>query len=242
MDASLRQPSRPESLRTQVVDILREAIFTGKFRPGQPLAEIRLAKTLNVSQATVREALGQLEKVGLVVRIPNRSAEIPNLTIQDVRDRIRIRLALEEMAAAEAAVHMTDNDIDELVACAREIEVDIERNEYFEVSQADLRFHRFIWEKSGSAVLWSTLDQIATPLFAFLGLVHRAQAVDQRTTKPHSRIIEALRSRDVERVRQTVREHVIGSYSRFLNAPSEELPQLAVRPESAELVATAISD
>jgi DNA-binding GntR family transcriptional regulator len=224
------------------VDILKEAIFTGKFRPGQPLAEIRLAKSLNVSQATVREALGQLEKIGLVIRIPNRSAEVPNLTIQEVRDRIRIRLALEEMAAEEASARLSESDLEELAAYAEEIEAGIEKNEYFEVSQADLRFHRFIWEKSGSAVLWATLDQIATPLFAFLGLMHRAQSIDQRTTKPHVRIIDAFRSRDSQTVRQAVREHIEGSYASFLHAPSEELSQLAVRPEPPELVSAAASD
>jgi DNA-binding GntR family transcriptional regulator len=225
-----------------VVDILKEAIFTGKFRPGQTLAEIRLAKSLNVSQATVREALGQLEKFGLVIRIPNRSAEVPNLTVQEVRDRIRIRLALEQMAAEEAAARMSDSDLDELTAYASEIEAGIERNEYFEVSQADLRFHRFIWEKSGSTVLWATLDQIATPLFAFLGLVHRMQSFDQRTAKPHARLIEAFRSRDSQTVKQAVREHIEGSYGRFLNAPPEELHQLALRPEPPELVSAAASD
>lgn len=228
---TLRRPSRPESLRTQVVDILKEAIFSGKFKPGQPLAEIRLAKSLNVSQATVREALGQLEKVGLVLRIPNKSAEVPNLTIQEVRDRIRIRLALEEMAAVEAMSRMSDADIEELVEIAEEIETGIERNQYFEVSQSDLKFHRIIWERSGSGVLFATLDQIATPLFAFLGLLHYAEGIDQRSTKPHARIIESFRSKNREAVRRTVREHMEGSYARFLEAPEATLSELAIPPE-----------
>ena len=54
--AQLPQPIRADSLRTQVVGILKEAIFSGKFRPGDLMREMQLARTFGVSQATVREA------------------------------------------------------------------------------------------------------------------------------------------------------------------------------------------
>src|ERR1700732_3057834 len=68
----LPQPVRTDSLASQAFTIIKDAIFTGQFQPGQLLRELHLARMLNVSQATIREALVQLEQVGLVVREQNR--------------------------------------------------------------------------------------------------------------------------------------------------------------------------
>ncbi|MPY87454.1 MAG: GntR family transcriptional regulator [Luteitalea sp.] len=59
------QPVKAGSLSRQVFEALRTAIFAGRFSPGDSLRELYLARDLNVSQATVREALAQLEQDGL---------------------------------------------------------------------------------------------------------------------------------------------------------------------------------
>ena len=53
------QPVKAESLSAQVFETIRDAIFRGELKPGETLRELGLAKSLNVSQATVREALEQ---------------------------------------------------------------------------------------------------------------------------------------------------------------------------------------
>ncbi len=66
----LRSPgpgARP--LYIWAVDALYELIETGVYGPGQPLpAEAELAMQLGVSRSTLREALGYLEKDGLIIR------------------------------------------------------------------------------------------------------------------------------------------------------------------------------
>ncbi len=52
---------------------LREAIAAGKYLPGQKFSnELDFARELNVGKVTLRSALTQLEKDGLVVKIPRR--------------------------------------------------------------------------------------------------------------------------------------------------------------------------
>ncbi len=89
------QPVRAESLSAQVAESIREAIFSGELKPGQVLRELGLAKNMNVSQATVREALSHLEHYGLVVRTPNRSTSVTSLSREDVQNRASIWLTLE---------------------------------------------------------------------------------------------------------------------------------------------------
>ncbi|GIU78644.1 MAG: GntR family transcriptional regulator [Bryobacteraceae bacterium] len=220
---ALPKPVRTETLRQQIAKILQEAIFTGQLKPGQLLREQALGKQLGVSQATIREALAHLEQLGLVSKAVNRGTTVTNLSAREVRERLAVRVALEELAAAEAAVRMTEQDFDILVQLAERIARGIEANLYFETSQADIDFHRFIWEKSGNAILYRTLDQLTTPLFAFLGLLHKLTAQDQRATKPHSDIIQALRTRDAETVKDAIRGHIRGSYGVFLESDAEDL-------------------
>ena len=206
----LPTPLRTDSLSRQVFGILKEAVFDGRFKPSEPIAEIKVARWLNVSQATVREALVQLEQTGLVVRQKNRKTQVGQLSADDVRDRVAMRLALEPMAAVRAAQSMAACDFDEMNRILEEMERPCLQEGLSTANLAHLEFHRYIWEKSGSQILHRTLDQLATPLFAFI--------VATRTEPPmgHSVIVEAMRTGDPRSIEQRIREHIAQGYCEFL--------------------------
>jgi DNA-binding GntR family transcriptional regulator len=52
------------SVKSRVIEALREAIFSGTLQPGSPLRKVHLASSMGVSQATVRKALKALQHVG----------------------------------------------------------------------------------------------------------------------------------------------------------------------------------
>src|SRR5260370_35890666 len=80
-------PVKSASLRTLVVDSIREAILSGKLPPGTPLRAFLLARDLGVSQATVREPLLQLEHKGLVTNEPSTGIVVTKLTRKRMRER-----------------------------------------------------------------------------------------------------------------------------------------------------------
>ena len=86
------EPVRSATLKSRVVSAIRGAIFAGQFAPGDPLRELHLARDLNVSQPTVREALFELEKYGLVVRTPNIGTVVTNLSSDEIREQLELRL------------------------------------------------------------------------------------------------------------------------------------------------------
>ena len=85
-------PLETTTLATQVQRSLEHAIFTGELKPGERLIEVDLAETLQVSRASLREALRLLENKGLVVTTHRRGAFVIELTDVDVREIYRIRL------------------------------------------------------------------------------------------------------------------------------------------------------
>src|SRR5688572_20241451 len=146
--ASGLQAVKSRSLSAQVETALRTAIFSGHLAPGQPLRELHLARELGVSQATIREALGQLERFGLVVRTPNIGTEVTRLSQEEVLERVELRMLLEERALTQAAPRMDGPAFDTLATHLAALTEATKRNQYFEQAQADLGFHRFIWQQS----------------------------------------------------------------------------------------------
>lgn len=212
MSRALPRPVRPQSLSNQLFGILREAIFSGKFRPGEPLRELGLARRMNVSQATVREALTQLEQSGLVARTATRRTTVTSFTDDEVRDRLVMRVALEEVAFVKAAPRLTADDFTVLEKLSASIELAVRKSDTPRMALADMRFHRFVWEKAGSPVMLRTLDQLTTPLFAFLSVLHAEGRLDLRSRRSHDELVAALRARTPSVIRAAIRGHIRESY------------------------------
>lgn len=214
MSSTALRPLKAGPLSDSVFETLRSLIFSGQFPPGAPLRELRLARELNVSQSTVRQALIQLEQFGLVVRTPNIGTEVTRLTPQDIRERVEMRTLLEAHAIRQAAPRMTEEAFRALDSCLDALTAAIERNDYFEEAQADLAFHRFIWQQSGNRTLYRTLDQIAVPLFAFVSILRGTSRQQLATVvASHAGIVQALRSGETRVIDEALRQHFDNAFA-----------------------------
>ncbi|MBI4908916.1 MAG: GntR family transcriptional regulator [Acidobacteria bacterium] len=213
---SVVRPLKTSSLRVQVVDALREAIFSGKLQPGDPIREVHMARALQVSQPTVREALLQLEHAGLVVRTPQRDTVVTRLTAADIQERSHLRVLLEGEAGVAALEYLGDDELDELQAHLTAIHRALKRDSYHDFVAADLEFHRCIWTLSHNRTLCQMLELITVPLFAFLSIRRSRKLKDLiHVVHSHDPIVDALRSRKADKIREAFREHIEGSYSSF---------------------------
>ena len=71
LQSTLRIEDVP-TVRSMVAQKLREAIMSGKLKPGQRLVERELCEMTGVSRPSIREALRLLEADGLVNTVPHR--------------------------------------------------------------------------------------------------------------------------------------------------------------------------
>jgi DNA-binding GntR family transcriptional regulator len=214
------KPVKAGPLRVRIYDTLRELIFSGKLAPGDPIREAHMAKALQVSQPTLREALIQLEHAGLVVRNPQRDTTVTRLTEQDVQERSRLRALLEPEAAVAAVARMGEAEYQMLDAKLEAIHRSLAADSYHEFAAADLEFHRYIWELSGDRTLYKVLDFVTVPLFAFLS-IRRSRTLKHLATvvQSHDPMVAALKAKDLVRIREAFRQHVEDSYRDFPQAP-----------------------
>ena len=162
----------------EVFQTLRDAIVSGDLKPGEALKEAHIARQFNLSQVPVREALLQLEHLGLVVRVPDRGTTVSKLSRVEMLELLQVRMHLEELAFRLAARQLTDNTFKELRNCLNSMESKIAQNDYFGVAQEDLNFHRIVWGNCGNRLLQNLLERLSTSkVMAFVSL-RRSAAKD----------------------------------------------------------------
>ena len=187
--------------------------MTGRIRPSARLRELHLARQLDVSQSTIREALFQLEHAGLVVRVPNSGTTVASFSQDELRERIEVRLILEEAAFLRATRSSSSKMIEDL----EQVLAGSSRTEGgFAHSQAELAFHRRVWEEANNPTLYRTLEQLTAPLFAFAGLLAAPEGRELTDfVAGHRVLIDALRRRDPAEVRRTIHDHIVGLQGGF---------------------------
>jgi DNA-binding GntR family transcriptional regulator len=81
-----------------VATTLRKAILRGDYLSGERLVELTLAKALDVSQNTVRDALRILEQEGWVIKHARRGVYVQKFTLEEAAEVFALLGVLEGLA------------------------------------------------------------------------------------------------------------------------------------------------
>lgn len=140
-------------VRSQVIEMLRTAITSGQFSPGQRLVEKDLCDMMGVSRPSLREALRQVESEGLIVTIPNRGPIVSQLSPRDVASIYAVRGALEALAAELFAASASDEQVAELDIAVTELDAAYKTGDIEKIVVAKRAFYDVMLEGSGNSIL-----------------------------------------------------------------------------------------
>jgi len=193
-------------LSDQIKDRLLEAILDGKYPPGSRIVETRVAREYGTSQAPVREALRDLEALGVVEITAFRGARVRRPTRTELLDAFVVRSELESLAARLAAPRMTEADFDELGGYVDEMRRAARAGDVLAEAVADTTFHGRIMDIAGNATLkrvWSQLEPFSRTYIT----VTVAGADRQGIADLHPPVLAALRRRDPDAAGDAVCRH-----------------------------------
>jgi DNA-binding GntR family transcriptional regulator len=188
---------------------LREAIILGELPPGAPLRLEELAQRLGMSISPIREAVRQLEALGLAEHVPHHGAKVMGLEVEELRELFSIRLAVETMAVRRAA-ELFDAE-DEAQARAHLAAYDEARH------RADTRaamrehtaFHFTVYEAARSVWLvrlirpcWDTCERYRPVLLAEKG------ALQDRHEELDGELLTACAAHDAVRAAAALHAHL----------------------------------
>jgi DNA-binding GntR family transcriptional regulator len=223
-------PSQKRTLGDEIVVSLRNAIAAGQLGAGERLQEDALAEHLGVSRGPVRDALGQLEREGLVVKYINRGTFVARLTLDDLDEVYSMRLAIERVAAQRAAQSIDPQQLAAMQATIEDMARVVERGiSEGEAAELDLQFHDVIYHSSGHRRLCNAWANLRPQVLIFLRSRNISDVEAHRhTLAMHQQILDALRDHDEPRVVELLEIHlreayelVVASYARRLAARRE---------------------
>ena len=193
-------------LSDQIKDRLLAAILAGRYLPGTRIVETRVARELGTSQAPVREALRDLEALGVVETTAFRGARVRRLSAAELLEAFVVRAELETLAARLAITRLADADLEHLADLIAEMQRAAEAGDVHAEAVADASFHGRIVELSGNATLrrvWRTLEPYSRTYITMV-----APGADRREIADHHLpVLEALGRRDPELVAEVLRRH-----------------------------------
>jgi DNA-binding GntR family transcriptional regulator len=194
-------------LRHQVRDLLLSRLLAGHYEPGSRLVETRIAQELGISQAPVREALRDLEQLGLVVHEPFRGCRVREISVADLLEAFPVRAALEGLAARLAAAEISDDQLDALAGLIERMREAERAGDELAESTADYEFHATIVEAASNDVLTRQWEQLQPQARTFISIVLPASPLGSIADR-HVPILEALARGAPDEAETAMHEHL----------------------------------
>lgn len=196
---------------------LEEDIIFGRLAPGTRLTEDMLLARFAVTRHFARQALVQLESMGIVVRERNRGATVRSLTASQVKEIYAVRELLQRQAALWIPLPAPDSLITELNAIHEEHGRHIEAGFLRGVHETNDRFHLTLFGACGNAHLVQSIE-----LYMRLSLPVRANSMAStaslRVSHEHHRLmIDMLKGTDNWVLAQLCVDHLQPSKARYLD-------------------------
>jgi len=195
-------------LRDIVFDAIKEAILTGRLKPGERLMEVQLAEEMGVSRTPVREAIRKLELEGLVVMVPRKGAYVSGLTLKDVTEVFEIRSSLEGLAAALAAERITEEEIKILDKILIDITEASEKGDTETVIKKDMEFHQVLFSASRNERLAQIISNLKEQIDRFRIKSFSNPARVKSVLSEHKGIIDAVKLGDAENAEKLAKAHI----------------------------------
>ena len=202
------------TLTDKVFQILAARIVEGLIPAGSKISEPELSKRLNVSRASLREAIGRLEACNLVTRKANVGARVAELSSEQLIEIYHVREALEGMAARQAAVNMSTKEVEELRALLRHHDEEFQKTDGIAYYQegGDLDFHYRIVQGSYNQRL---INLLCNDLYHQVRMYRYQFGMTSRRAKPalieHGHILDAIADGDGEMAELLMRRHIRAS-------------------------------
>lgn len=190
-------PKRRRSRRPAIADViaarLEEDIVLGRRHPRERLVEQELCDRFDTHRGDVRLALFELEKKGLIARVPNRGATVRDLTPQEVREIYAVREELEVMAARILPLPVAAADLAKLDELQKRHSAAVDAGDMLTVFHTNMQFHQTMFSLCGNACLIETIEQLAQKVRVIRSSANADAAVLDQARRDHLKMIEALK-------------------------------------------------
>ena len=194
-------------LKDQAANYLRDLIVTGRIAQGSKITERDVADLLHISRMPARDALMELERLGLVVTRPGGRYVI-KLDEKDIRRLSQLRMALEKLAVELASQNATPAGIAACEAKLDEMRRAIAEGNTAQYSSSDLEMHEIIWQQSDNPYLVEMLNAMIGPIFMFIASQATISEDWEESLRLHEQLVTRISAKDGRAAVQSIEAHL----------------------------------
>lgn len=206
-----------KSLKELVYLKIKEAIIKGELRPDESLVEVEIARDMNISRAPIREALNKLEKDGFVVNTPRKGCKVSKITKQGISEIFEARLLMEPFAIRKTIHKIPQEDI---LQVEKKTSVSLANPTEFELFiEADKALHALFHKYLSNEYIKNMMEHVEN----YSMRMRYSESYEELKPKDviiisseHQRIIEALKSRDIDEAIIAISNHIVQGEKRTL--------------------------
>ncbi|MDZ4763109.1 MAG: GntR family transcriptional regulator [Chloroflexota bacterium] len=197
---------QPKTKKDLIAEILREAIISGEFVPGERLLQADLALRFEVSPTPIREAVQQLVAEGVLSHSPYRGVQVAEARLEDVNEVYMIRGVIEELATRTAVYNLRVVDARQLRIYHDDMQMHVKQGELQALRKLNYEFHMLIYRASHLPVLLNMIRLLWTkfPWDTLHVLPNRAASM----LNEHQQILDAINAGDAELAGNLMRTHI----------------------------------
>jgi DNA-binding GntR family transcriptional regulator len=197
---------------------LEEDIILGRRHPRERLVEQDLCDRFNTHRGDVRLALFDLEKKGIIQRIPNRGAIVRDLTPKEVVEIYAVREELEVMAVRILPFPVAKSSLDRLEHLQKKHNAAIDLGDLLRVFYSNLHFHQTLFGLCQNTHLIETIERLAQKVYGIRAYANAFPEALDLLRQDHVEMIEALRASRRDELIALTRRHLKPSPEAYIRA------------------------
>jgi DNA-binding GntR family transcriptional regulator len=215
-DRGVEQVLERKTLSSQLYEILERKVITGELQPGTRLSEESVAETFKVSRSPAREALLDLEKAGLAVRVGARDRMITVPTREMIAAKYDLWWIVDVGRTYLSALNATKDDCLELRQYVDRMARAVKARDSKRYIAACEKWHKMIRRSCPNVFVNQVGGECDLYLKWMEVLYDRSPDMSEQTVAEHMRILEAYEGRDLGALSEAIRQHITRQRERLL--------------------------
>ena len=205
------------SLADKAHEKIKWWIMRCHLKPGFLLNVKDLSRNLNMSQTPVREALSMLEQEHLIERRPNKGYIIRSVNIQEIEDIYDVRIALEMLAARQAAKRISESDRERLSVILDESGRMLQTGNKRQILELEQNFHVVILEACGNRTLLEMGCAVLNRIWIFQNINIITHGHLSGAHPQHIELFEAIKNGNSRQAATLMKEHITSAKESILS-------------------------
>ena len=196
-----------ETNRDFAFRVIKENIINLNIKPGIMISEQDIAEELNISRTPVHEALQELSRTKIVEILPQKGCRVSLIDMKLVNEAVFMRLTIETAITQEVCNAASEKDLEDLEENVILQDFYKNPNNYNKIMDLDNRFHEEMYQITDK-MQCLYMVRLMNIHFDRLRELTLETGVSSRIFEDHKSILEAIKNRDTDAVKEILARHL----------------------------------